>query len=210
MAHRQEVKPLKLVVLISGNGSNLQSIIEAIARGDVNAVIVAVISNRQDAYGLKRAQRAQIETLALAQDDYASRIEYDRALGDFIDPLKPDLIILAGYMRILSPQFLQRFQDRVLNIHPSLLPKYKGTDTHQRAINGGESEHGATVHLVTEELDGGPIIAQAWVKVEPDDTPCALQARVLEQEHVLYPKVIGEFANKRLRIKDGQIEHYRP
>jgi len=199
-----EQKRLPLVVLISGSGSNLQAIIDSVA-GGLPAEIRGVISNRADAYGLERARKAGIETRVLEHDGFASREAYDQALGDLVDAFEPGLVLLAGFMRILSPQFVQRFHGRMLNIHPSLLPRHRGLHTHQRVLDAGDAEHGASVHFVTEELDGGPLVLQARVPVKPDDTADTLAARVLTQEHIIYPTVVRWFAEGRLRFENNQL-----
>ncbi len=196
---------LSLVVLLSGSGSNLQAIIDATADG-LPAKIAAVISNRDDAYGLERAAKSGIETRVLHHKPYPNRETYDQALIELIDGFQPDLIILAGFMRILSPLFVQHYQGRLLNIHPSLLPKHKGLHTHQRALEAGDTVHGASVHFVTEELDGGSVVLQAQVAVEANDTEERLAARVLKQEHIIYPQVIGWFADGRIAIINHQLE----
>jgi phosphoribosylglycinamide formyltransferase-1 len=181
-----------IAVLISGNGSNLQALIDASHLG--NYTIGLVISNKSDAYGLERARRANIATQVIDHREYANREDFDAALMAVLDAERPQLIVLAGFMRILSSAFVQHYQGLILNIHPSLLPKYPGTNTHQRAIDAGETEHGVSVHFVTEELDGGPVIAQ--------DTASELAARVAAQEHVLYPQVVTWFAAGRLVMRD--------
>lgn len=197
-------KKLPLVVLISGSGSNLQAIIDS-AAGDFPAQIKAVISNKSDAFGLERARKAGIETRVLNHNGFDSRESYDQALGDLIDEFEPGLVILAGFMRILTPEFVKRYQGRMLNIHPSLLPKYRGLHTHQRVLDAGDNQHGASVHFVTEELDGGPLVLQAKVPVEPDDTEATLAARVLTQEHIIYPTVVRWFGEGRLQVKNNQV-----
>ncbi len=197
--------PLSVVVLISGSGSNLQAIIDA-AAGDPSIVVSAVISNRDDAYGLERARNAGIETRVLSHKPYPSREAYDQALIEQIDRFRPGLVVLAGFMRILSPLFVRHYRGRLLNIHPSLLPKYKGLQTHQRVLEAGDRLHGASVHFVTEELDGGPVVLQAQVAVAADDTAERLAARVLEQEHRIYPQVIRWFAEGRLTMRDDRPE----
>ena len=199
-----EQPKLPLVVLISGSGSNLQAIIDRIGQG-LPARIEAVISNQPSAYGLERARLAGIETRVLDHRDYPEREHYDQALGDLVSSFNPKLIILAGFMRILSPGFVRRFQGRMLNIHPSLLPRHRGLHTHQRALDAGDDEHGASVHFVTDELDGGPLILQARVDIEPGDDADALAARVLTREHIIYPRVIEWIAEGRLRLKDEQV-----
>jgi phosphoribosylglycinamide formyltransferase-1 len=178
----------RLVVLISGGGSNLQAFIDAAADPAYPCEVVAVISNRAGVFGLERAARAGIPAEVLDHTAFASRDAFDTALADRIDAYAPDLVILAGFMRILTPGFVARYDGRLLNIHPSLLPKYPGLHTHQRAIDAGDAEAGATVHLVTEELDGGPVILQARVPVLPGDTADTLAARVLAEEHRIYPE----------------------
>lgn len=189
-----------IAVLISGNGSNLQALIDASHLG--NYTIGLVISNKSDAYGLERARRANIATQVIDHREYANREDFDAALMAVLDAERPQLIVLAGFMRILSSAFVQHYQGLILNIHPSLLPKYPGTNTHQRAIDAGETEHGVSVHFVTEELDGGPVIAQERVPVLPQDTARELAARVAAQEHVLYPRVVTWFAAGRLVMRD--------
>lgn len=180
----------KIVVLISGHGSTLQSFIDAIAQDTLHVDIAAVISNHADAYGLERAKLANIPTHVIAHTDFATRSAFDEALQQQIDYYHPDLVVLAGFMRILSPAFVQHFAGRLINIHPSLLPNYRGTHTYERALAAKEKFHGTTVHFVTDELDGGPIIAQASLPILPDDTPETLKARTQEIEQRLYPEVI--------------------
>lgn len=189
---------LPIVILISGSGSNLQSIIDA-AAGDLPVVIRAVISNRPDAYGLTRAREAGIGTAVLEHGNFADRESYDQALQELIDSYSPELVVLAGFMRILSDDFVRHYEGRMLNIHPSLLPKYRGLHTHARALEAGDKVAGCTVHYVTAELDAGPIILQARVPVLDDDTPETLAARVLKQEHIIYPQAIRQFAEQKLK-----------
>lgn len=195
---------LPIVVLVSGGGTNLQAVIDA-AQDDLPVVIRAVISNRADAYGLERARRAGIHTEVLEHKGYPDRDAYDAALMALIDRFQPGLVVLAGFMRILTPDFVRHYAGRLLNIHPSLLPKYRGLDTHARALDDGETEHGASVHFVTPDLDAGPLIVQARVPVRPDDTAETLAARVLEQEHRIYPQAIRWFAEGRLRLEDDTV-----
>jgi phosphoribosylglycinamide formyltransferase 1 len=195
---------LPLVVLISGSGSNLQAIIDA-AADDLPVEIRAVISNVDSAYGLERAHQAGIETRVLSHRGFNDRASYDLALGDLIDEYNPGLVILAGFMRILTPELVKRFHGHMFNIHPSLLPKFRGLHTHQRALEAGEKVHGASVHFVTAELDGGPIILQARVPVLEGDTPDTLAARVLTQEHLIYPTAIRWFAEGSLRLEGDQV-----
>jgi phosphoribosylglycinamide formyltransferase-1 len=192
--------PCNVVVLISGSGSNLQALIDSLAGAESPAVIRAVISNRADAYGLERARKAGIETRFLDHKSYADRESFDAALIQAIDGFDADLVLLAGFMRILSADFVRHYQGRLLNIHPSLLPKYKGLHTHQRALEAGDAEHGCSVHFVTEELDGGPLVVQAAIPVQSDDTPETLAQRVHVQEHVIYPLAMRWFAEGRVRL----------
>lgn len=195
----------KLVVLISGSGSNLQAFIDQSASGELPAGIAAVISNRPGVRGLQRATDAGIKAEVIDHTRFESRQAFDRELMDRIDQYAPDLVILAGFMRILTPEFVRHFHGRLLNIHPSLLPKYPGLHTHQRAIDAGDTQAGATVHFVTEDLDGGPPIIQASVPIEPADTADQLAARVLEQEHKIYPLAAQWFVNGRLALQDKRV-----
>lgn len=195
----------RLVVLISGNGSNLQALIDACNPQHpeaLNAEIVAVFSNKAGAYGLVRAQQAGIPSLALSPAEFSSRDDFDAALQTQIDEYQPDLIILAGYMRILTPAFVRHYHGRMLNIHPSLLPKYPGLHTHRKALENGDAGHGTSVHFVTEELDGGPVILQARIAVLPEDTEETLTARVQQEEHRIYPQVVNWFVEGRLILQD--------
>jgi phosphoribosylglycinamide formyltransferase-1 len=194
----------RLVILISGSGSNLQAFIDAIARGELHAQIAAVISNKPTALGVQRADAAGIPTAVIDHQQFADRETFDAALRDCVQQFQPDLVILAGFMRILTPVFLRPFIGRLLNIHPSLLPKYPGLHTHQRAIDAGDLEAGATVHFVTEELDGGPAIIQAHVPVQSTDTAEHLAARVLQVEHRIYPLAAEWFAQNRLSLNDNR------
>lgn len=196
---------LPIVVLVSGSGSNLQAIIDA-AAGGLPVEIRAVVSNRADAFGLTRAKRAGIPTAVLDHQAFATREAYDRELIRLIDSYRPELVVLAGFMRILTPRFVNHFSGRLLNIHPSLLPKYRGLHTHRRVLEAGDREHGASVHLVTEELDGGPLLLQVSVPVEADDNEESLAARVLSQEHIIYPTVIGWFAKGRITMDNGILQ----
>lgn len=184
--------PLPIVVLISGNGSNLQAIIDAIAV-DLPAKICAVISNKVDAYGLERAKQANIPTKVIIRKDFPNRDAYEHALQQNIDQYEPRLIVLAGFMHILGERFVAAYPNRIINIHPSLLPKYPGLNTHAQVLANGDKEHGVTIHFVTPEVDAGPIIAQAKLAVLPDDTVESLQQRIHQLEHKLYPAVIRQF-----------------
>mgnify|MGYP001056513304 FL=1 len=189
---------MRAVILISGNGSNLQSLIDNAKKIDFE--ICSVISNKEDAFGLKRAERANISTNFVDPNRFESREDFDKQLIAIIDELDIGLIILAGYMRILSSDFINHFAGKILNIHPSLLPKFPGLNTHRKAIDAKEKYHGATVHFVSEELDGGPIISQEIVEIEPIDTEYSLAQKVLEKEHILYPRVIHWYTQNRLKL----------
>ena len=194
---------MKAVILISGNGSNLQSIIDH--SDSIDLQISAVISNNENAYGLKRAKIADIETHFIDPIKFNTKENFDQELIKIIDSHGIELVVLAGYMRILTPLFVDHFSGKILNIHPSLLPKYPGLDTHRKAINSSDKQHGATVHFVTEKLDGGPIISQAVVNIEATDTELTLAAKVLDQEHVLYPKVIHWYTQNRLKLRNNDF-----
>ncbi len=189
------------VVLISGNGSNLQSIIDNASEIDLN--ISYVISSNSDAYGLKRAEKACIPTTVINHQLFDSRLTADKEIMKVINDSKAEVIILAGYMRILSSEFIDKYLGKILNIHPSLLPKFKGLNTHQRAIDAAEKIHGASVHFVTEELDGGPVIAQSSVEINTADNAKSLASKVLNKEHILYPKIIHWYTQGRLKLIDN-------
>lgn len=193
-----------IVVLISGNGSNLQAIIDACKQKKINGTIRAVFSNKADAFGLERAREASIPAHALTADQFASREAFDRELMQEIDAYAPDIVVLAGYMRILSPAFVAHYAGRLINIHPSLLPKYPGLHTHRQVLENGDDVHGTTVHFVTDELDGGPVILQAQVPVFEGDSEEDVTARVQTQEHAIYPLVVGWFVDGRLAMQDNK------
>lgn len=193
----------RLVVLISGSGSNLQSFIDASYAGLLNAEIVAVISNKSAVQGLTRAAAANIPNIAIDHRAFDSREEFDESLAQIIESYQPDLVVLAGFMRILTGVFVNQFLGRVINIHPSLLPAYPGLNTHQRAIEAGDRDAGATVHFVTGELDGGPPVLQARIPIESGDDPAALSARVLTLEHLIYPIAVQWFCIGRLQMTAG-------
>ena len=190
-------------VLISGSGTNLQSFIDKVASGSLDLELAVVLSNKPAAAGLERARQAGIPVECVKHGDYPDRESFDAALVDTLDRYAPDLIVLAGFMRILTPVFIDHFAGRIFNSHPALLPKYPGLDTHQRAIDAGDEWAGSTVHFATEELDGGPAVIQGRVPVLPDDTADTLAARVLAVEHRIYPEAAALFAAGRLRYKDG-------
>ena len=191
---------MKIAVLISGNGTNLQAFIDQAASGQLGAEIAVVISNRPEAQGLERAQRAGIPATVVNHRDFARREDFDRALVDALTPYEVDLVVLAGFMRILTPVFIEPYQDKLLNLHPSLLPKYPGLHPHQCALDAGDTEAGATVHFVIEELDAGPPIIQARVPIMEGDDAQRLATRVREQEHQIYPLAAQWFVEGRLRL----------
>ena len=193
---------MKAVILISGNGSNLQSIIDNADRIDLQ--ISCVISNNKNAFGLKRAESAKLQTAIIDSELYNSKEAFDRELISIIQQHGVELIVLAGYMRVLTPLFVSHYFGKILNIHPSLLPKFPGLNTHQRAINACEKVHGASVHFVTKELDGGPLICQESVIIDNLDTKETLSMKVLKKEHVIYPKVIHWYTKKRLHLIDDK------
>ncbi|WJG11138.1 phosphoribosylglycinamide formyltransferase [Aliiglaciecola sp. LCG003] len=190
--------PTSVAVLISGNGSNLQAILDYFNDKPDVAKIIAVISNVDGAYGLTRAQQAKVPGIVIDHKAFSTRQDYDQALLETLTELQVDLVVLAGFMRILSEDFVKTWEGKMLNIHPSLLPKYKGLHTHQKALDAGDKEHGASVHFVTPELDGGPVIIQSKVPVFEDDTTTELAERVQQQERNIYPLVVDWFCSKRL------------
>ncbi len=194
-----------IVILISGRGSNMEAVVRAAQAEQWPARIAAVISNRADAQGLVFAAEHGIATAVVANKDYVSREQFDAALQAVIDGFAPDLVVLAGFMRILTPPFVEHYAGRMLNIHPSLLPLFPGMATHRQALEAGVTEHGATVHFVTAELDHGPAVASAVVPVLPGDTEDSLSARVLVQEHLLYPRAIRLFIDDKLSVEHGQV-----
>ncbi len=194
-----------IVILISGRGSNMEAIVRAAQAERWPARIAAVISNKADAQGLKFAAAHGIASAVVENQKFATRAQFDAALQQAIDSFSPDLVVLAGFMRILTPSLVAHYAGRMLNIHPSLLPDFPGLGTHRQALASGAAQHGATVHFVTAELDHGPIVAQAVVPVLPDDTETTLAARVLEQEHRLYPRAIALFIDDKLTLEDGTV-----
>lgn len=198
-------RPLALVVLISGNGSNLQAIIDAIEKDELHATIKLVISNQPDAFGLIRAKKHGIATALCDHRDYPNRHCYDDALLALIEDVDPNLVVLAGFMRILGSRITSTYQGKMLNIHPSLLPKYPGLHTHQQALQNGDTQHGSTVHFVTKELDGGPIICQSKIDIAPTDDMKSLEGKIKSIEHQLYPQVLQWIASGQLILQDKQI-----
>jgi len=202
----QPAGPARLVVVISGRGRNLEAIIQAIDDGKLNAHIALVVSNRMNAPGLRTARLAGLACAALDPKAFADRPAFDQALASRIAAAAPDWVVLAGYMRILSSAFVQRFADRLVNIHPSLLPRYKGLDTHIRVLTHGDDHHGASVHFVTPDLDGGPLIRQGSIAVEPDDTPTLLAERLMTRvEQQIYPLALAELVDGRVSLRDGRV-----
>lgn len=200
-----QVNAPRILVLASGSGTNLQALIDASRQRDYPGDIVAVGSNRPNAFALERAAQANIPTFVVNHTDYGSREEFDGALMAEIRRYNPDLVVLAGFMRILTDDFVRALRGTMLNIHPSLLPEYTGLNTHQRALEAGDTVHGVSVHFVTEELDGGPVIAQAEVPVLPNDTAQSLAERVQEKEHLLYPIVIRWFCEGRIQLRESHV-----
>ncbi|MTW10936.1 phosphoribosylglycinamide formyltransferase [Pseudoduganella eburnea] len=194
-----------IVILISGRGSNMEAVVRAAKAEQWPARIAAVISNKADAKGLEFAASHGIPTAVVSNKDYPSREAFDAALQEVIDGFSPDLVVLAGFMRILTPGFVSHYENRMLNIHPSLLPLFPGLHTHEQALASGEKTHGATVHFVTAELDHGPLVDQVSVPVLPGDTADVLAARVLEQEWIMYPRAIRWFVEGRLKVEDGKV-----
>lgn len=192
-----------IVVLISGSGSNLQALIDACEKEEIPGKIAAVISNKASALGLERAKKAGIETKVIEHQKFAQREIFDAELIRAIDKFSPDLVVLAGFMRILTEDFVRRYEGKMLNIHPSLLPKYPGLNTHRRALESGDKEHGVSVHFVTAELDSGPNVIQALVPVLSQDNEETLAARILKQEHIIYPIAVKWYIDGRLSMKDG-------
>jgi phosphoribosylglycinamide formyltransferase 1 len=197
--------PLELAILISGRGSNMVAIARACLAGQINARVRVVISDRPGVAGLTAARALGIEARTVPWPGAGDRAGFERALGEVLDEQQPQLIVLAGFMRILSPRFVARYAGQMLNIHPSLLPKYTGLHTHRRALEAGDDEHGASVHFVTAELDGGPVILQSKVPILPGDTEAGLSARVQATEHIIYPKAIGMVADGRLTWDEGRV-----
>ena len=197
---KQTSASVPLVTLISGRGSNMRSIVEAVAAQRIRGHVAAVISNRPDAQGLSYARGQGIATDTVDHRLYPDRTAFEKDLAAAIDRYRPGLIVLAGFMRILTPAFVERYQGRMLNIHPSLLPLYPGLHTHQRALDAGDASHGVSVHFVTAELDGGPVVAQCQVPILANDTAETLADRVLSEEHRLYPEVVGWFCAGRLHF----------
>jgi phosphoribosylglycinamide formyltransferase 1 len=197
--------PLELAILISGRGSNMVTIARACLAGQINARVRVVISDRPGAAGLAAAHDLGLEAFTVPWQGASDREGFEHALGEALDAQHTDLVVLAGFMRILSPGFVARYAGRMLNIHPSLLPKYTGLHTHRRALEAMDREHGASVHFVTAELDGGPLVLQSRVPIFPGDTEAALAARVQGTEHIIYPKVIGMMADGRLALDEGRV-----
>lgn len=208
MSHYSASHKMPVVVLISGSGTNLQALLDD-SQGSQEKncpyQVAAVISNRPGVQGLERAKDANVPAISLDHCDFTERELFDQALIETIDQYQPALLVLAGFMRILTSEFVQHYQNRMLNIHPSLLPKYRGLQTHQRALEAGDDEHGLSIHFVTDELDGGPVIIQSKVPILPDDTAETLAVRVQKQEHIVYPKVVRWYAEQNLRSEKGQI-----
>lgn len=196
--------PLRIVVLISGHGSNLQALIDFQTQPDCAYQIVKVVSNKADAFGIERAKQHQINWAIVNHQDFDTRESFEQSLIETIDQAQPGLVVLAGFMRILTPLFTQHYLGRMLNIHPSLLPKYPGLNTHQRALDAGDLQHGLSIHFVTDELDGGPVVLQAKTDIQPNETLESLKHKVHQLEHQAYPLAINLFATGQLAYKDHQ------
>ena len=192
----------RTAILISGSGTNLQAFIDAVTAGDLDLELCIVFSNRPDAFGLERATRAGIPTACIEHGNYPDRESFDRAVIEELDRFDPELLILAGFMRILSPAFVEHYEGKILNIHPALLPKYPGLNTHQRALDAGDEWHGSTVHFVTEELDGGPRVLQGRLRIDPSESADELQTRVQAIEHQIYPEAAGLVGSGRVVFKN--------
>lgn len=211
MMSDQTLDTPRIVILISGTGSNMVTIANQVQSGEIPGLVAAVISNRPEAAGIQHAQDRNLPTEILDHKNFATREDFDIALIPLIDQYQPDIVVLAGFMRILSADFVRHYQGRMLNIHPSLLPRYQGLNTHQRAIEAGDTEHGVSVHFVTEELDGGPVVIQAIVPIDSNDDAQSLQRKVQTQEHVIYPVAVKWFVEGRLKMTqsdatlDGQV-----
>ena len=199
-------KPARIVVLVSGSGSNLQAILDHCQSGHISGDVIAVISNNPDAYGLKRAEHYGAKTAIVNHRDYDCREQYDAELANRIESYEPDLIVLAGFMRILTPGFVERFLGKMINIHPSLLPKYTGLNTHQRAIDAKDSQHGATVHFVTAELDGGPAIIQGRVTIDTQDAQQLAEKVITQVEHKIFPLAVQWFCEGRVKMTSQGTE----
>jgi phosphoribosylglycinamide formyltransferase-1 len=195
----------RTVILISGSGTNLQSFIDKVEAGELDLELCLVFSNRPDAFGLERAKKAGIATACIEHGDFDDREAFDRAVASVIDQYEPELIVLAGFMRILSPWFVQHYEGKVLNIHPALLPKYPGLNTHQRALDAGDEWHGSTVHFVTEELDGGPRILAGRLRIDATESADELMRRVQSLEHRIYPEAAALVGTGRVRFTDGEV-----
>ena len=204
-APREPQAALPIAILISGRGGNMRAIAERARAGDLPVDVRVVVSDQPHAPGLAIAASMNIPTRTLSPRDYADRASYDAALLELLDAYAPALVVLAGFMRILSSSFIRAYAGRILNVHPSLLPKYRGLHTHRRTLEAGDATHGVSVHFVTAELDGGPVVIQALVDVRAGDTEATLSSRVQEQEHRIYPQAIDWFARGRLRLRNERV-----
>ena len=196
--------PLRLGILISGRGSNMEAVARACSEKRINAIVGVVISDREDAGGIDVARNLGIQTVVVSRKSFADRATFESALSDQIEAHRAEVIVLAGFMRVLSPEFTERYAGRLINIHPALLPKHRGLHTHSRVLEAKDAEHGASVHFATAELDGGPVVLQSRLSVRPNETESALAARVLATEHVILPTVLGWMAEGRLSWRDGK------
>lgn len=195
---------LRLAILISGRGSNMEAVARACGDGTLDASVSVVISDRDEARGLAVARELGLETKVVAWKSFADRGAFEHALAEAIEAHRAEVIVLAGFMRVLSPEFAERYAGKLINIHPALLPKYRGLHTHGRVLEAGDAQHGASVHFATAELDGGPVVLQSRLTVRPNETESDLAARVLATEHVILPRVLGWMASGRLTWRDGR------
>tara|TARA_A100000164_G_C21846233_1_gene742635 strand:+ start:395 stop:1045 length:651 start_codon:yes stop_codon:yes gene_type:complete len=196
----------KIVVLISGSGTNLESIINCCNSKNINGEVVCVISNNPDAYGLKRAKKLNVESKVIDHTKFCSRVDFEHELENYLNELQPDLIVLAGFMRILGQKIIKQFSDKMINLHPSLLPLYPGLNTHQKALNNGDEEHGISIHFVSSELDAGPLIAQGVIKIKKDEFIDSLIERIHKVEHILLPKIINDICNGNVYLENNKVK----
>ena len=197
----------KIVVLISGSGSNLEAIIESCAAKKINGRVIQVISNNPDAYGLTRASKFNIASKIIDHKKYSSRTDFENSLGEFIDTLRPDLIVLAGFMRILGPKIISKFSNKMINLHPSLLPLYPGLNTHEKVLENKDLHHGISIHYVSSELDAGPLIAQGFINISKDETLENMIKRIHKIEHLLLPEIINEICNENIYLDNNEVKY---
>ena len=197
----------KIVVLISGSGSNLEAIIESCAAKMINGRVIQVISNNPDAYGLTRASKFNIASKIIDHKKFSSRIDFENSLEEFLDKLSPDLVVLAGFMRILGPKITSKFFNKMINLHPSLLPKYPGLNTHEKVLENKDSRHGISIHYVSSELDAGPLIAQGFIEINKDETLENMIKRIHKIEHLVLPEIINEICNENIYLDNNEVKY---